>query len=625
MKKVTKIVTLAAAAMCAFAVVGGSFAVAGAANRAYAAANATHTIAYRADSAITVKGPEVAKSGSKVEIELTYNHRLYEVLSVRVGDDFAAQNNDNGKTFYFVMPNDDVEVVVNSRYLGEDESIHAISNGNAARGIYLNGCPANARANDLISFTVAVAADAPYRFAGSVSVYTDDDDERSISCNFDGEYYNFVMPDAPVVIGALVEAKSYFLNFNEPTLVNSVKFKDSLSYVDAERQVYDNDGDGYFIPYDADVTVTFRDTNLVLVDGVKLGDQELTFDNNLVIKFKMPGKDLDLEILTEVFYRPIVVDTFGYIDELLEVENDYTSHFDFAFRRSSTSSGTYEEYDPAETIYGNYVRMYVSPKAGYEDRKATTVYVFYLDQNGLPYNSSGSFYTASTTKGTDANGDYYQWNVSSSHYGYIAYVYKESIAEFMGYPFVGDYKYYNVYSTGGRTVSVTSTGSLDDAGSIYSGSSLSAYYYRNGNATSKTGPGTVLVGDSNATTGFGFYGEGWFIRSYTRNQGAQNSYDLYVYYKTTSTLQYRYALNRSSFCCIEAVIGGEVVSRVLYTLKSNSGIQNIWYNVELDFKDSGTNVTNSKSYDVKVGGTVIGSVSGTTLANSSCNLTFTAA
>ena len=183
MKKVTKIVTLAAAAMCAFAVVGGSFAVAGAANRAYAAANATHTIAYRADSAITVKGPEVAKSGSKVEIELTYNHRLYEVLSVRVGDDFAAQNNDNGKTFYFVMPNDDVEVVVNSRYLGEDESIHAISNGNAARGIYLNGCPANARANDLISFTVAVAADAPYRFAGSVSVYTDDDDERSISCN----------------------------------------------------------------------------------------------------------------------------------------------------------------------------------------------------------------------------------------------------------------------------------------------------------------------------------------------------------------------------------------------------------------------------------------------------------
>lgn len=625
MKKVTKIVTLAAAAMCAFAVVGGSFAVAGAANKAYAAANASHAITYRADSAITVKGPEVAKAGSKVEIELTYNHRLYEVLSVRVGDEYAAQMNDNGKTFYFVMPNEEVDVVVNSRYLGEDETIHTIRNENADKGLYLDGCPANAKAYDLVSFSVSVAADSPYRFAGSVEVYTDDDNEDSIDVEFDGEFYTFEMPDAPVFVFTLMEGKSYFLNFDEPTLVNSVKFKDNNSFVNAERQVYDNDGDGYFIPYDADVTVSFRNTNLVLVDGVKLGDQELTFDNNLVIKFKMPGKDLDLEILTEAFYRPIVVDTEGYIDSLLEVDYNYTSHYDFTFRRSATSSGTYEEFDITQTLYGDYVRMYVTQKAGFEDRKPTPI-VMYLDQNGLPYNSAGSFYQVSTTKGTDANGDYYQWNVTASHYGYIIYVYREVVAEFIGYPFVGTYKYANVYSQAGKSVTVSSVGTIDDAGSILNSSGgTTGYYFRNGDQTSKTGPGTVLVGDSQAATGLAFYGANWFIRSWTLNAGAQNTYDLYVYYKTTSTVMYRQALNRSSFCVLEAIIAGEVVSRVFYTLKSGSGIQNIWYDVELEFKDSGTNVLNSKSYDVKANGTVIGSVSGTTLTTSSCNLVFTAA
>ena len=203
MKKVTKIVTLAAAAMCAFAVVGGSFAVASANQKAYAAVNATYNITYKADSAITVKGPEVAKVGSKVTVELTYNHRLYEVVSVRVGNEYAAANNDNGKSFYFVMPEEDVDVVVNSRYLGAEEDVFDIRNYNGDKGLYLDGCPGNAKAGDIVIFSISMAADAPYRFGNVVELYTDDANQDDVDFVTDGYYYMFEMPAAPVLVFTL--------------------------------------------------------------------------------------------------------------------------------------------------------------------------------------------------------------------------------------------------------------------------------------------------------------------------------------------------------------------------------------------------------------------------------------
>ena len=238
MKKVTKIVTLAAAAMCAFAVVGGSFAVASANQKAYAAVNATYNITYKADSAITVKGPEVAKVGSKVTVELTYNHRLYEVVSVRVGNEYAAANNDNGKSFYFVMPEEDVDVVVNSRYLGAEEDVFDIRNYNGDKGLYLDGCPGNAKAGDIVIFSISMAADAPYRFGNVVELYTDDANQDDVDFVTDGYYYMFEMPAAPVLVFTLVEAKSYFLNFDQPDLINSVTYVDNVGFAGGSE---DND------------------------------------------------------------------------------------------------------------------------------------------------------------------------------------------------------------------------------------------------------------------------------------------------------------------------------------------------------------------------------------------------
>ena len=616
MKKVTKIVTLAAAAMCAFAVVGGSFAVASANQKAYAAANATYNITYKADSAITVKGPEVAKVGSKVTVELTYNHRLYEVLSVRVGDDYAAMNNDNGKSCYFVMPDGDVNVVVNSRYLGVDEDAYEITNYNGDKGLYLDGCPGTAKAGDFVVFSLSMAADSPYRFGGTLEIYTNDANQDDVDFVTDGFYYGFEMPAAPVLIFTTVEAKSYFLNFDQPELVNAVTYKDKVSMVSTERQVYDNDGDGYFIPYGAEVKVEFRNSLVKLVKGVKLNDQQVTFENATIVSFTMPGKDLELEVLDDPFYRPIVVDYDGVIDALFDVDDGFTNHFNFAFRRSDKSNGDYVEFDPATAMYGDYVRVYPSNKEGFEDRKLTNLKVYYLGSDGKPY--SGNYMnTTSLSSGTDANGAYYQFSVSSSHYGYLVYVYDEAVMQFMGYEFVGDYKGYNVYSATAATATASVTAKIDETGYIYHSTSAQAMIIKNEN-TAKTGPGNCYVGDSATATGLGFYGNGWFVRSWSRNTGAQNTYDLYVYYKGTA-VSFNYSLNRSNCCSIEAVVGGEVVGRLFYTLKSGSGIQAIYTNPVFEFAN-GTSVVSSTQFDVKVDGVKIGTVNG-----KGSSATFTAA
>lgn len=607
MKKVTKIVTLAAAAMCAFAVVGGSFAVASANQKAYAAVNATYNITYKADSAITVKGPEVAKVGSKVTVELTYNHRLYEVVSVRVGNEYAAANNDNGKSFYFVMPDEDVDVVVNSRYLGAEEDVFDIRNYNGDKGLYLDGCPGNAKAGDIVIFSISMAADAPYRFGNVVELYTDDANQDDVDFVTDGYYYMFEMPAAPVLVFTLVEAKSYFLNFDQPDLINSVTYVDNVGFAGgSEVQCYDNDGDGYFIPYAADVVVEFRNSLMLKADGVKLGDQEVTFENTKKVKFVMPGKDLEMEVVNSPFYRPIAPDTEGVIDALFGVDDDFTNHYNFTFKRSSASNGEYADFDPAEALYGDYVRVYWTNKEGFEDRKLTNLKVYYIGEDGNPY--TGNYLnTVSTSHGTDANGEYYQFTVGSSHYGFLVYAYDEAVLQFIGYEFVGAYKGYNIYSSGARSlVNCSYNATIDETGYFYHNTSAQVMIIKTED-TAKTGPGSCYVGTSATSTGKAFYGNGWFVRSYSGNTGAQNTYDLNVYFKSSDSVKYNYSLNRNNMCAVEAIVNNEVVGRLFYTL--NGGITAIYTNPEFVF-DNGTSVYNSTSFTVKVDGVAIGTVSG---------------
>ena len=193
MKKVTKVVTLAATALCAFGVVGAISATLAKAPKAEAAAVQMYTIKVVCDSKITYECNKViAKEGDRVDLTLSYNHRNYAVDSVSIGnDEYAAMIDD--KTFYFAMPAKDVTVVVNSRALNEDTGLVDIINDNEEEGLFLNGCPAMAMPGDCVSFTVTMAADSPYRFTGYVEIY--DGEEELIDFDENNGVFTFIVPE----------------------------------------------------------------------------------------------------------------------------------------------------------------------------------------------------------------------------------------------------------------------------------------------------------------------------------------------------------------------------------------------------------------------------------------------
>lgn len=602
MKKVTKIVTVAASAMCAFAVLAGSFVFAAAQNRAYAAAARTYTIEYTADSNVQVKGPASARAGSKVEVSLTYNFHKFEVTGVRVGDEYAAKVDD--KNYYFVMPDGAANVVVESRALAEDEDVFTITNLYGNSGVYLDGCPASARAGDPVIFCVSMAADSPFNFADYIEVFYEEAGSNVYvdTFNFGDGWFGFEMPEAEVSIFTLLEAKYYFLTFDDDQFVYTVAYKDNVSMGAGDDFVYAeyNEDEGYFIPFGADVEVTFIDSYVKRVTGVKVNSQQLDFKNDTIVSFEMPGKDVELQIVTADFYRPVVAD------------NDPNDHFyaagvnyNYAFYRGATATGDFEEFDPATAMYGDYVRTYITPKD--DLRKATGYNVIYT-------NAAGSYYTVSFTKGTDANGTYVQFQVGTG-IEYCVCVSGEQLKAFANHQLPGYYKGNNIWQNGSSSKSGTYIFDFKDEWGSCSIRSTNYNALPDGENTPATGDGTVLLNiDGYTNTGRGFYGNGFIVTSYNAYTGADKTTDLNVYYKvanSSDSVSLRYRYQSTGFCAVEAYVNNEYAASCFYTL--NGGVKLFYANgVEFEMT-SGTAInTAGTAFNVKVNGTVIGTVDGTT-------------
>ena len=596
MKKVTKIVTLAAATMCAFAVVGGSFAIKASADKARAAARAWHNVKYVADSKITVNGPEMARAGDKVSFSLSYRHDKYEVTGVRIGNDRPAELDDNMSEFYFVMPDEEAEVVIESKALGGAESLaYEIVNPNSENGLYLNGAPFTAEAGDIIEFYVGMAPDSPLRFTGTCDLFAMVPKADGSGYNYNhmdflasaGNYYAFEMPAYDVYVQTGVEGKSYFLTFDDMTFVSKVTYKDKINTVVGKQTAVFNDPEGYFIPFGSEVEVEFRNTYVKQVVGVKLNENQVDFDGTQKIKFTMPGKDVALEILTDIFYRPVTFDD----GSLYPASANYTARLFVA----DSSNGEYTEFDGTTAMYDQYVRAYIAPND--ENRVATAYEVRFYTGN--------TSNTATITKGNDATGEYVQFMIGTGD-RYVVAVKTEKVKSFAeNHAIIGSYKGANIYNTNATTVNCNTSATVDSWGSYTSAVSFVA----DGENSPATGDGRVLLnGDP---TKYAYYGNGFLINSWTATTGANNTYDLYVYYKASS-VKMAYKLNRSYFGAVEAIVDNVVVARCFYTLASGSGIRQFYATgVEFEFTNDATTVgVSTSAFNVKVNGTVIGSVSG---------------
>lgn len=608
MKKVTKVVTLAATALCAFGVVGAISATLAKAPKAEAAAVQMYTIKVVCDSKITYECNKViAKEGDRVDLALTYNHRNYAVDSVSIGnDEYAAMIDD--KTFYFAMPAKDVTVVVNSRALNEDTGLVDIINDNEEEGLFLNGCPAMAMPGDCVSFTVTMAADSPYRFTGYVEIY--DGEEELIDFDENNGVFTFIVPETGAEVYCMTEERSYFLSFDKPELVNSVTYEYEGSFISGKYEAEADEEGRAYIPYTSQVTVEFADSYLEIVDGVEFKEQKVEFDGTKKVTFEMPAKDIELKVVTEKFYRPISLAGNIFAEDY--GINSLDNHYDWAFMRSATSSGEYEAFDPSLAVYGDYVRAYYTPKAEYADK---TIY----GVTGLAVNANGDLYGVSLTKGSDTNGNYLQFSVSASYVAYFISVDSELTPFAEGHEAVGTYSAINIYQSGAKSNATMSTKIyVNQEGTIKTRASKTYAVVPNAQTVS-SGDGMFEYQYNSQYRAKVFYGNGILITGYDDGYGADEYQDWEVGYKAPSGKTPRiYSLHiGKSFSAFQVTVDSVVVANAFIVGNGNTGnaygLVNFYATgVEFEFT-TGTNVgSTSAKYNVKVNGTVIGSVNGTT-------------
>lgn len=610
MKKVTKVVTLAATALCAFGVVGAISATLAKAPKAEAAAVQMYTIQIVCDSKITYECNKViAKEGDRVDLALTYNHRNYAVDSVSIGDDeYAAMIDD--KTFYFAMPAKDVTVVVNSRALNEDTGLVDIINDNEEEGLFLNGCPAMAMPGDCVSFTVTMAADSPYRFTGYVEIY--DGEEELIDFDENNGVFTFIVPETGAEVYCMTEERSYFLSFDKPELVKSVVYEYEGAFIGGKYAAEADENGSAYIPYTSQVTVEFADSYLEIVDGVEFKEQKVEFDGTKKVTFEMPAKDIELKVVTEKFYRPISLAGNLFAEDY--GINSLDNHYDWTFMRSATSSGEYEAFDPSLAVYGDYVRAYYTPKAEYAGK---TIY----GATGLAINASGSVAGISLTKGSDTNGNYLQFSVSASYVAYFISVDSELTPFAEGHEAVGTYVGFNPWKN------TTYNSSLSTRLYVYQDGTIKT----RGAATYAVVPTaeTVATGDGSFMYQYNaqyqakvFYGNGFLFTGYSEGYGIDETNDWIAAYRApaSGSLTMRGYHGGNSFSAFEVVQSGSVIARA-FVVGNGYGVSSFssffatkvyCTGVEFAFTSgSAVNSTTAK-YDVKVNGTVIGSVNGTT-------------
>lgn len=612
MKKVTKVVTLAAAAMCAFGLVG----VAGAAiAKDFKAPKAAEVEYYQikvlADSKVTVDVKALAKEGEKIEVALTYNRRSLAVDSILVGEnEYAVKLDDNH--YYFAMPASDTVIKVNSRSVRGDESILAIDNGSAEEGMFFDGCPATARAGDLISFTVSMAADSPFRFVNEIEI--EDASEVSVSHSELNGVYSFVMPDSAVTIYGRTEARLFEMTFDNNELVSKVTFTDNYSYFTQQDKVTYAGEDGiYYIPYGADVTVTLTDTYVYLVDGIKLGDQEVMFDGTKVISFEMPGKNIAFEVKYSTFYRPV-----GVFDPSLFEAVTCNDHYTWEFRRSKTANNDdYEIFNPEEAVYGDYVRAYYTIKEEYSNKAPYSLQVFGVT-------NEGKVYIVTPTKSSDAFGNYIQFSITSSYIMYFVNVESE-LTNLTGYEFVGTFKSYNVYNYSIKTK--VGSGNMSNTATIAEGGTFKHPQSSTLMAIELT-ENTKKEGDCSFNyvySGYSMeipYVNGFIIYDYDPTYSAyEQGTDLYVGYKVASgTPSIQFIFYPGQYLAAQVKMSGAVVANLFCTfINGTSGYISYPLNevystgVEFNFTaqtavNAGSSTSPTAIFDVVVDGVTIGTV-----------------
>ena len=357
------------------------------------------------------------------------------------GGDLIELKSDN--TASFKMLDEDVVVTVEAEEL--TYLIHDETEGLAC----LSGLPEKAFEGDLITFTVFTKPG--FTFLDKVVVFQGEEDTDTFKevplTTTEAYKYQFVMPASEISVKVTTEATMY--------AVTRGKNSSNISYT--KNTVTNSTASNLYASVGQIVEVGLKDTDTAKPTGISVNGMEITTpteEGGSAFQFAMPSRPATVDVLTTPYYRP-----------LKKVESEHLK-LTFLSREETVDEATKAKTFTYTEITQSVARedVYVRVTGVTEDFVVSSVKGIYKTKG-----YTGSIYENNLTisKVTDdeneANLYTFRCPVSDD---ITVTVTEENLTTYKGQPFVGKYKFVELYRQGSKTDSLSSTAEIKSSGKI---------------------------------------------------------------------------------------------------------------------------------------------------------------
>lgn len=353
------------------------------------------------------------------------------------GGDLIELKSDN--TASFKMLDEDVVVTVEAEEL--TYLLHDKTEGLAC----LSGLPEKAFEGDLITFTVFTKPG--FTFLDKVVVFQGEEETETFKevplTTTEAYKYQFVMPASEISVKVTTEATMYAVTRGE----NS----SNISYT--KNTVTNSTASNLYASVGQIVEVGLKDTDTAKPTGISVNGMEITTpteEGGSAFQFAMPSRPATIDVLTTPYYRP-----------LKKVESEhlkltFLSREETVDEETNAKTFTYTEITQSVAREDVYVRVtgvtedfVVSSMEGNYKTK-------YSDSNSLTI-------TKDTADENEANLYTFRCPVSDD---ITITVTEENLTAYKGQPFVGKYKFVELWNPGIRTGYLSSTAEIKSSGKI---------------------------------------------------------------------------------------------------------------------------------------------------------------
>ena len=357
------------------------------------------------------------------------------------GGDLIELKSDN--TASFKMLDEDVVVTVEAEEL--TYLIHDETEGLAC----LSGLPEKAFEGDLITFTVFTKPG--FTFLDKVVVFQGEEETETFKevplTTTEAYKYQFVMPASEISVKVTTEATMY--------AVTRGKNSSNISYT--KNTVTNSTASNLYASVGQIVEVGLKDTDTAKPTGISVNGMEITTpteEGGSAFQFAMPSRPATVDVLTTPYYRP-----------LKKVESEhlkltFLSREETVDEATNAKTFTYTEITQSVAREDVYVRVTGVTEdfvvSSMEGNYKTTGYTGSVYENNL---------TISKVSDDENEANLYTFRCPVSD-DITVTVTEENLTTYKGQPFVGKYKFVELYRQGSKTDSLSSTAEIKSSGKI---------------------------------------------------------------------------------------------------------------------------------------------------------------